>query len=443
MTTRFLLWAYNLASLGTLLFLIYLTRKNTRHQVQFLLLGAIICAAGAYFFFESKAFYVHSSAERLNRSLSATGPIQLAAVWSNDQDGFFKGVELAVDELNRNGGVAQRQENASRITRKIQIRKYLEDLSEGAESSDATQHDIAKNTDIVAVVGHSTSEQSIPASITYEYNKLLYLATNTTNPRLTSHGFKYVFRTIPDDMQFAQVLIDFCQSRNLKKILVLYPRTLHGKTFTYYFQDALREMNLKVKGEQGPLEITYTQSYAPNENNFSLLVSEVLQQKFDAIFLAGSLPQAANLIREMRNRGVEQVILGGNRLDTPDLWKMTAEQARKVFIASVFSPETVQWKTEMSRRFYQTYQSRYGIQPDYAANQGYEAVQILAQVWDKVGTTLPGTASAALRSYGGWHGLHGDYGFSLRGEVTDRKIFIKTIKDGKFRDIAQDVVDVK
>jgi len=45
---------------------------------------------------------------------------------------------------------------------------------------------------VAAVLGHRTSVVAIPASVTYEASRVLFLPPFATASRLTLHGFQYV-----------------------------------------------------------------------------------------------------------------------------------------------------------------------------------------------------------------------------------------------------------
>lgn len=428
MRTTFLFWAFNVVSLLTLLLLLAMVRKDTTVQVRFLMLFALVVGVGYYFFSERSAFYIHTSAARTSHSLESTGPIDLAAVWDNQEDGFFRGVQLAVEEINARGGVVQDPERSGRSARPIRLSRFFE---RDGQESDKVQYELARQVAIVAVVGHRSAEQAISASLTYDNNKLLYLASTVSDPRLTGHGFRNVFRSIPDDKQLAGALVAYCRNRGAGRIALLYPRTPYGNTLAAIFRDRLRASNPNVEDREHALSIATMQSYAPGEDDFSALVSNLGNYQYDAILIADALPRAGALIREIRMRGIDQLIIGSDAMASPRLWEASGGQARDVVVASLL-PADGTAPAAMAVEFARNYLARYGMPPDNWASEGYEAVRLLAQAWERAGTTLPAAVGSALRAYRGWRGLYGEYGFGQDGEVLDRPVYLKQMQQGQF-----------
>lgn len=426
MSTNFLFLVFNVVSLGTLMILIQMLHKGTSVQVRFLVAFALVAAVSYYFFAERNAFYVRVAAARSSHSLSGTGPIELAAVWDNSNDGFFRGTELAIEEINAQGGVKQSVGGGG--AHPIKLVKYAD--------RDDIHYEVARSESSVAVIGHRSADHAISASLTYDINQMLYLASTVTNPSLTTHGFKNVFRTIPSDREFSSALVRYCASRGLRRIAVLYPRTRHGNSFSALFRDALKYNNQVTRTPDKALSIELMKSYAPDEKDFPGLVSELFAHTYDAILIADMLPRAGVLIKHIRTRGIEQVIIGSEALADARLWQDSGQQARNVVVASVMPADAGVETSVAAAEFQRRYLARYGMAADHWAGQGYESVRILAQAWQRAGTTLPRMVGSILRERQDWQGLYGNYGFSPNGDVLNHGIYLKTMHEGQFRQIA-------
>ena len=78
-----------------------------------------------------------------------------------------------------------------------------------------------------------------------------------------------------------------------------------GNTLAAIFRDRLRASNPNVEDREHALSIATMQSYAPGEDDFSALVSNLGNYQYDAILIADALPRAGALIREIRMRGID------------------------------------------------------------------------------------------------------------------------------------------
>src|SRR5690606_24523605 len=111
---------------------------------------------------------------------------------------FNWGINMAVEEINAAGGVLGRP----LLTIKQDDRS---DVTQGR----LIAQQFADNLDLVAVIGHSDSFVSLPASATYQFAGLLMLSPGSTNPALTMQGFDLVFRNVPTDDDIGRQLATY------------------------------------------------------------------------------------------------------------------------------------------------------------------------------------------------------------------------------------------
>ncbi len=98
----------------------------------------------------------------------------VAVVWDTKtvEGLFIQGVNMAVDEANRNGGILGRK-----------LRVLMSDVRTDEEELQQART-IARQLDVVAVIGHGISDRAIPASIIYEKSGILFISPSATSPRL-------------------------------------------------------------------------------------------------------------------------------------------------------------------------------------------------------------------------------------------------------------------
>ncbi len=354
------------------------------------------------------------SAQRAERLRQGQGPIIIGAVsnWLESDGMQEKGIKLAVAEINDSGGILGRKlklvfadDNASVATAQIVAQKF------------------ADNLDMVAVIGHTHSYISIPVSIIYEYYGLLMMSPLSTSPKLTQRNFKLIFRNIPDDVAYGVELAHFCQRRGLKRVLIYHIKNDYGTGLANAFENECRMV---------AVEIVDRAAY----NRFSdvTILREQLafwqrNYKFDTIFLAGEMPDAAEIVKCARELGIAAVILGDDFLDNAEFIKNSGSAAEGVIIPSVFAADN---RLPSVVDFVQKFKKKYNKTPSYFAEQGYDSVKVLVQAINDAKTTEPFKIAAALRSGNVWQGVTDNYSFDMHGDVVGRKIFLKIVKDGDF-----------
>ncbi len=377
-----------------------------------LIIMALLLVTIYFLFFNDKNIYEYNAKQRAKLAASDEGDIDIAVVWPEEDEfsPYFQGVQLAVDEVNSSGGV---------MGRKIKIHRYFDNT---LEQSQQTARQIAENHDIVAVIGHSGSAHSIPASVTYNYNGLLFMSCFASNPDLSKHGFEFVFRNIPTDKEYATKAA-LCLSRlGAEKVGVLYIRDMYGSSFTSTFIESAKDNGI---------DIIFEKSYSDGTKDFRPLIADIRKHDIDWLLLIdGDIIQGATLIKELRKMGVNCPILGGDAFDTPTLWRNAEEAAENTFVVSTFS---YLYPEESIQKFTEAYRLKYFLMPPtLEASQGYEAIHILAQAMEKGQSTDPLVVSTTLKYTDSWKGVGGNYFFSPDGDILGKNIFLKVVKNGRF-----------
>jgi branched-chain amino acid transport system substrate-binding protein len=337
----------------------------------------------------------------------------VAVVWPPHTDlSLVEGVTLAHEELDA---------GKTALAGKINLRFYTEASDRGALA-----RDIVKNRDVVAVIGHELSGNTIPASLTYEQHGVLYLSPKETDLRLTSHKFSYVFRLTPDDGVITRALAQFAIEQDWKKVGVLYGRIDHGESASGQFLSTARRLDL---------EVPFFQSYLEERNwvgqDFRPMVAALRNHEFDAVFLADQLPWAAKLLVDMARMGLNQPVLATDKLDSLQLWQIAQVGSNNVYVASAVDPTST---VPAYRSFRERFRARFGKEPGYGASQGYESFTLFANACLLSQSADPIVVATTLRT-ATWTGLFGPFSFGPDGDVLGRSISIKRMQNGTFETV--------
>ncbi|MCI5114116.1 MAG: hypothetical protein D3921_02555 [Candidatus Electrothrix sp. AW1] len=351
------------------------------------------------------------SEERAQRTRNSQGDIFIALVQTSvPSNFFFEGAQMAIEEINQQGGL---------LGRKLVSVPY-DDKGDPVEAEKIARK-ISKNKDIIAVIGHRLSSAALPASIIYEQAGILFISYGATNPSLTEYSTHYTFRNIPTNNDYGLAMAKFMHNKGFKKIMVFHER----ETTQINLADIFKKEAV-AKG----IEIAATRSYFQDDRNFKEFVSSLKQKKgVDSVALFGLMPAVAYLLKEMDEMGINLPIVGSDGMDYPDLFTIAGNSAEGVSIPTVFDPLYPDKKT---RTFVKKFQKKFNITPDKWAAQGYDAVSLFAHIVQKTGKTTPATLASHLRFLENWHGVTGVYSFTPQGDIKEKDIFFKKVQQGKF-----------
>lgn len=354
---------------------------------------------------------------RAEKAADASGDIVIGVGWpvtAPSQVGFVKGIGLAVEEINAAGGVLGRP-----------IRTVVSDDQSSVKDGRIIAQQFVDQTDVIAVIGHLNSYISLPTSSIYQFGGLLMISPGSTSPALTKQGYTRVFRSTLSDEAVGVGMAEFAAREGYQDMVIAYARNPYGKDLANAFERAALRNRLSVVDRR---------SYAggPEQTDMSLhqVVSGWRDREFSAIFIAGTLPEAGRLIREIRKHGITQPILAGEGVDSPALIDIAGRASEGVVIASTYHPDLPR---PTARQFRTAYESVHGEAPDSWAARGYDTVQVLASGIREAGSTIPDSVAASLRGMTPHVGVIKDYAFDDIGEMTQPFVLYKVVRQGSLR----------
>ena len=360
-----------------------------------------------------------------SHSKSKQHPILIGIPWTSaNQDGFINGVKLAVKEINQKGGVL------NNIPLQIIINDsesdfYNRDVSEGARRNAILNlaKKYAENSDLIAVIGHASSETSMIASVIYQNNGILFLAPNARYSKLTGHNFNYVFRTSLDNEIMGKQLADYIAQKGYKHIAVLSSRTDSIQEFVNEFTT--------YAVEKHAIDIVYRRSFFEDTVELISLIAELKSiQNMDAIFIATNSQKSAEIYQQIRNMGIKLPIIGNANLDTNVVlnrikqWEY-GKKIQKSNIPTLYNsdiPKAVQFAIK--------FQQVYGQDSDYLSALGYDSVNLLAHAIQYSKSTVPLEIATTLRYMNACKGVTGKYEFELNGNLKSKPLsFYHVVKN--------------
>jgi len=339
-------------------------------------------------------------------------PIHIGLVWPREKvyGQMIQGALLAQEEINQAGGILG--------GRPIQLWGF-DDVFDIA-------NDITQNLDILAMIGHRNSRLSILASITYEYRGMLYLAPRAIRMALTTHNFKYVFRSIPNSKQMGAQLAHFMKWRGHKQVVMLYSRDEYSEEVTSEFYENAVDMGI---------EIVHRASFFRHRKNFRSIIADFRGKKFDGIFLATWPKTAADLMKQTRDMGIRDIpFVGVDAMDSPLLPEIAGPAAEGTVVPTVYDSRAV--TSLSSLQFIKNFRRRFNRMPDTWAAQGYDGVKLLAYAMEDSKSSVPLVVATTLRYLDFWLGVTGVYRFDRSGDITGKLYKFNELKDGKFAAIS-------
>lgn len=266
-----------------------------------------------------------------------------------------RGIELAVEHVNRKGGIDGR---------KLEV--VMRDDEGSGEKAARIAAEFVSDESIVAVVGHVNSGAMVAAAKVYDRN-LPAVATTATSPDLTGIS-PWVFRVISSDSTNGLDLARFSGSLGHRRAAILYENNPYGRGLTQSFRRNFAGQVISAD----PISESGTQDFEPYVAYFKAM-------RPDVVFVAGTEQSGLALLREARRQGLESDFMGG------DGWTgvvMDTAVSEGAYVGAPFSAADP--RTE-AQAFVTAFRDKYGMTPDGNAALGYDATMLLAAALESKG----------------------------------------------------------
>jgi branched-chain amino acid transport system substrate-binding protein len=302
---------------------------------------------------------------------STTGDIVIGMYGSLTGDGASfgqsskDGTELAVEEINRAGGLLG--------GRKFKL-LIEDDQSRPDEASNAVTKLITQDK-VTAVLGEVASRRSLAAAPVAQRYKVPMITPSSTNARVTEVG-DYIFRVCYIDPFQGEVLAKFAfNDLKGKRAAVL-------KDISQDYSVGLSEAIVKTFAELGG-QVLAPVSYSSGDGDFRAILTQVRSQRPDVIFATGYYPEAAIIVRQARELGMRMPILGGDGW-VGDALSNGREALANTYISNHYSGDN---PDPVVQSFITAYRAKFGHEPDSLAALAYDSVKVLADAMNRAGST--------------------------------------------------------
>lgn len=355
----------------------------------------------------------------LARTGSAGTPIRLGVIaplsgpGTSYGLGIKQGAEMAIDEINKAGGITGRQ---------IQL-ILVDDASNPAQSVTAMQRLVSQEA-VDLIVGAWGSSQVLANMEVVERAGVPYIVVGATNPRITSPNNKWTFRVIQtDSIQAREIATAAVQALGMKRIAVFNDSNDYGVGNRDAFLAALDSLNQK------PVEI---QAYQTADKDFTAQLTRIKGANPDGLAIFGTLPAAPAIMNQARDLGITARFIGTGGLAHENLMILAPKASAGTVLTTLFhedvDPEAKAWADRYTKQF------SGGPQPPrpVLAAWEYRVIRFITRpCLEKAGMD-----KTKLRDcFAGWRGkvfgVTGEVYFDQTKQLVQESVLVE-VKDGAF-----------
>lgn len=301
------------------------------------------------------------------------------------------GIELAIEEINKDGGVLGKQ---------IELIK-VDNKSDSAEAANVSTR-LATRDKVVAILGPATSGNTKGATPPAMQNKVPLISSSATDDDVTvdSNGKvrEYIFKTCFNDSFQGVTMANFAfNDLKLKNAAILFDNTSdYAKGLMNSFKKTYPSLGGKILVEE---------AYQAKETDFKAVLTKIKSTNPEVIYIPGYYEEVGLIVKQARELGIDVPVLGGDGYDSPKLLEIASKDSlHDVYYTNHYSPmdnapEVVAFKEAFS--------AKNGKEADAFNALGYDLAKFLVDAIDRAGEANSEKIKDALASTKDFKGVTG------------------------------------
>lgn len=263
---------------------------------------------------------------------------------------------------------------------------------------------------VVGVVGPATTGDAQVSIPIMEQAKIPAIFPATTGNGITLKDAKnpesvydYIFRVCFSDNYQGVVGAGFVSQKfpNAKVAVLQDSASDYSKGLSEAFEKTYTDA--KIGGQ-----IVAKETYQSKDTDFQAVLTSLKSKSFDVLYIPGYYEEVGLIIKQARELGITQPIVGGDGLSSEKLVELAGNKANltNVFYTAHFSAKSTDADVQA---FIKAYKEKYGTTPDSFSALAYDAAQLLMKAIEKAGSTDTQAIKKALVESTDFDGVTGTF----------------------------------
>lgn len=339
------------------------------------------------------------------------------------------GAKLAEKYFNDKGGVNG-----------IPIKLVLQDTAGDEQGAINAFQTLINRDKVVGIVGPTLSQQAFSADPIADRAKVPVLGPSNTAKGIPEIG-DFVGRVSAPVAIVAPNAVKAALKINpqIKKVAVFFAQNdAFSKSETEIFQQTVTAQKL---------ELTTVQKFQTTDTDFQSQATAGINAKPDLVIVSGLAADGGNLVRQLRELGYKGLIVGGNGMNTSNLFPVCKKLCDGILIAQAYSPAQ---PNALNKAFRDAYMAQYKKEPPQFSAQAFTGVQVFVEALTALSKATPGKKINTQPIADVRVGLNkqllagkystplGEISFTKAGEIVQKDFYVAQIKmdadgtNGKF-----------
>ncbi len=278
------------------------------------------------------------------------------------------GAQIAEAFFNERGGVNGRP---------IRI-AYADTGGDEAGAINAFQTLINRE-NVVGILGPTLSQQAFAADPIADQAGVPVIAPSNTARGIPQIG-RFIFRVSAPVAIVAPNAVKQALKINpdIKRVAVFYAQNdAFSVSETGTFQQTVKDLGL---------ELLDVQTFQTTDTDFTTQVTNVLPLEPELVIISGLAADGGNLVKQLRELGYQGLIVGGNGLNTANIFPVCQELCDGILIAQAYS---YQFDSEINNAFREAYKAQQDKEPPQFSAQAFTGIQVFVEALSRLDKRKP------------------------------------------------------
>ena len=301
-------------------------------------------------------------------------------------------VEMAIDEINANGGING-----------VEVKLYAEDSEGDSQKALAAMEKLSSSDKVCAIVGPVLTGESFSVAERAQAEGIVMITPSASHKDITSVG-DYIFRTTPSDGLQGEVAGKYWyEVLGYRKLAVLYAKN-------DYSQGLYESMSEAFKADGG--EIVAAATFMVGDKDFKTQLTNLKNTNAEAIYIPDYTAEMAQILEQATQLGIDKPFLSSDGFLSEEIYTLAGQYTDGV----VYTASAKIVESDKNKVFKENYTAKYGVGPDSFASNAYDATYILASVIEKVGTDRK-AIKEGMKQVKDFEGVNGIINFAENGDL--------------------------
>ncbi len=323
------------------------------------------------------------------------------------------GAQLAVEEINRNGGIRGRK-----------IELLVIDDKNDAKIACAVDQKLAKQ-GVNIIIGHMVSSVAIDTVKNAKENKVLLISPTIATDELTQTDDNFMRVIASNKVQGYSLAKAVLRETSVRSMAIVYDE--NNASFAKIIKESF-ETQMKDSGASVVATVSFK-----NRSDLKRIISEVRKSKADGVLLIASAIDAGMFCQQSRKENLKLPVFSPMWTMTNDFIQAGGADAEGAYLISQVDLENEEVKYV---EFQKAYQERYGEVPSFSSVLSYDAVMVAAAAIQEAGTDSPDQVKEAILRVGEFSGLQGPIKMDGFGDVKN-SYYLYRVQNGMFKKVGR------